>query len=473
METGGLYVDELPSNKLKDKLLQGVKFSDLEKEGALNENLADANSLLTKFNQTVTVNFHQAKRFSCADGDLKCCRDINYYLDLIRALIEFSVSSKDYKEGLVELVKDAWENRFGKHDYNCHRMSDKESVRKRCILKQLYDYCDDKNVISGKEGEYYKYLEEKWNKIIDYTTSANENVHFKIDGWRNNELFDYKEFLLKPEGDCSAEYKKVILSHISLSNGKPTSEISKSGTLPVRISDGNADRGGAQDRGGRGNRGEQQVATSGSRKDSSDHEGSGDRSKTVLGDDKYYHAVDQPEHEEGADETGSPLWETPLNAGFSALGAVFFLFFLYKFSPVGPWISTLIKKNPGAARDIIEDESFLFLNNHEHNNHVIVRTLPKGRHNLEEEKGKIENGLFVVEFNVFFEEVYKYMQGIALFIDQLDKCTCGTKSDPCGKIFKLLRKRGNVLVEHLQRRKSNKAEEIAERGTKLEGKCEP
>lgn len=99
--------------------------------------------------------------------------------------------------------------------------------------------------------------------------------------------------------------------------------------------------------------------------------------------------------------------------------------------------------------------------------------MPKGRHNLEEEKGKIENGLFVVEFNVFFEEVYKYMQGIALFIDQLDKCTCGTKSDPCGKIFKLLRKRGNVLVEHLQRRKSNKAEEIAERGTKLEGKCEP
>ncbi|SBT55805.1 hypothetical protein POVWA1_072380 [Plasmodium ovale wallikeri] len=43
---------------------------------------------------------------------------------------------------------------------------------------------------------------------------------------------------------------------------------------------------------------------------------------------------------------------------------------------------------------------------------------------------------------------------------------------PRGKLFKLVRYRGSVLGEHLQRRKSNKGEDIAERGTKLEGRCD-
>ncbi|SBT74375.1 PIR protein [Plasmodium ovale] len=348
MQSGSLNIDKLPSNKLKDELLKETNFTEVEKQGALDEKPANGISLLTKFNQKATMNFHRSKKSCSVKSDLKCCRDINYYLDLIRALINFSESSKDHKDALKQLVENAWEGRLGGSGYNCQNTSDEESVRKRSILKQLYDYCDDKNDIEGKEREYKNYLKEKWNRIISYTTSANDNLYFKIKDWNNNQSVKYIDFLLTPKIECSANYNRIELSHISFSNENPTTEEARG----VAVRNGDEDRGATAD----------EQASSGP--------GEGTRLTTISAGDTTHHVVTQPGLEEKEGEKGSSLRET-LSAGFSVVGAVFFLFFLYKFSPVGPWISTLIKKNPGEKRGTSDDESFLFLNNPEHNDHYI------------------------------------------------------------------------------------------------------
>ncbi|SBT82966.1 PIR protein [Plasmodium ovale] len=348
MQTGSLNIDRLPSNKLKDELLKDTNFTEVEKNGALDEKPANGISLLTIFNQKAIINFHHSKKSCSVKSDLKCCRDINYYLDLIRALINFSDSSEDHKVALKQLVKNAWEGRLGKSGYNCQNTSDEESVRKRSILKQLHDYCDDKNDIDGKEEEYKNYLKEKWNRIISYTTSANDNIYFKIEDWNNNQSVKYIDFLLKPQIECSSNYNRIELSHISVSNENPTTEVARG----VAVRNGDEDRGATAD----------EQANSGP--------GEGARLTTSSEGYTTHHVVIEPRLEEKEGEMGSSLRET-LSAGFSVVGAVFFLFFLYKFSPVGPWISTLIKKKPGEKRGTSDDESFLFLNNPEHNNHYI------------------------------------------------------------------------------------------------------
>ncbi|SBT00935.1 PIR Superfamily Protein [Plasmodium ovale curtisi] len=351
-----LDIDGLPSNKYKDKLLKNTNFKQLEEEGALNERHANGIPLLTKLNPKLTINYHHIKRICSENNDYKCCRDINYYLDLIRAFIEVSISSNEYKEALKLLVKEAWEDRLGKDGYNCKMEPDDESIRKRCVLKQLHDYCDDKHFIMGKEEEYYKHLEEKWGSIISFTTSTKDNLHFKIMGWKNNQTFNYKNFLLTPKDICTDNYKNIELSHISLFKEELANEVRVAGEV----------RDGYQDR----TRGEskQQVALAGP--------GEYGSFSSDLGDTTHHHPAPQSEHEGGAEEPaeaqlGAPLWETPLSAGFSVAGAVIFFFFLYKFSPVGSWIITRIKKNPGGAMDMNEDESFLFLNNLKHNDQYI------------------------------------------------------------------------------------------------------
>ncbi|SBT73281.1 PIR protein, partial [Plasmodium ovale] len=313
-----LDIDGLPSNKYKGKLLENTNFKQLEDEGALNERHANGISLLTELNPKLTINYHHIKRICSEKNDHKCCRDINYYLDLIRALTELSDSSEDYKGSLKELVEDAWNPRLGKRtDYDCQRDLEEESIHKRCILKQLHDYCDDKDFIQGKEEKYYNYLEDKWNKIIKFTTSDNENIDFKIEGWKSNKSFNYKNFLLKPKDICTDNYKNIELSHISLIREQLESEVGEEGV----VRDGDRDRTGGKSK--------QHVVLA------DPGPGEDGRFSSDLGDTTHHLPTAQPEPEGAADESGEAqlgdsLWETPLSAGFSVAGAVFFFFFLYK-----------------------------------------------------------------------------------------------------------------------------------------------
>ncbi|SBT73384.1 Plasmodium vivax Vir protein, putative [Plasmodium ovale] len=356
MQTG-LNIDGLLSNTYKDQLLKGTNFAQLEK-GELNSHQANGIRLLNELNLVLRINYYNIKKKCSKESDPKCCRDINYYLDLVTAFIKKSNNDNIDQKELIDHVENYWREIFEKRDNDCQRILDEESIRKRCILKQLHDYCDDKKDIVGKEVEYNDYLKEKWDKIISFNTVTNDDLYFKIKDWNNNESFNYKEFLLTPKGDCSHDYKKVILSHISLFKGKPTTEVMNKEV----VSDVHADAaiGKSEDKG----REERQDS------------GEGVRLSRDFGGATADQAFRQPGPEEGereaeGDKLSLPLLQTPLSAGFSVVGAVFFLFFLYKFSPVGPWISTLIKNNPGEKRGTSDDESFLFLNNPEHNDHYI------------------------------------------------------------------------------------------------------
>ncbi|SBT84527.1 PIR protein [Plasmodium ovale] len=358
METGGLNVDELPSNKHKDELIKKTNFTELEKEGAFDNHEANGIPLLNQLNPMLKLGYHKIKRTCSKDSDPKCCRDINYYLDLVTAFIKKSNYDKEGKKGLINYIEEYWKEIFGKRDYVCTRELDEESVRKRCILKQLYDYCDDKNDIADKEGEYNTYLEKKWLKIIGYTTSTEDDLYFKIEGWNTNQLFNFKDFLLKPQDACSPDYKNVTLSHISLFNEKPVHKVLGERAKASK----NADEG--RGRGGR----EQQVPLPPSDEDPIRSEGV--RLTTGLEGETLDH-VAKLGPEEREVKSSLPLWETPLSAGFSVAGSIFFFFFLYKFSPIGPWINTLIKKDSKGARGMNEDESLLFLNHPEYKDHCI------------------------------------------------------------------------------------------------------
>ncbi|SBT02702.1 PIR Superfamily Protein [Plasmodium ovale curtisi] len=365
MQTKGLDIDKLPSNKLTGKLLQGVNFSDLEKDGALDEKQADATSLITQFNQKVMVNFHHTKKSSCADGDLKCCRDLNYYLDLIRAIIKFSKSADDYKEGLVLLVENSWNSRFGKSDYNCQRELDDESVRKRSILKQLYDYCDDKKHIVKEELKYNAYLNTKWDKIISYTNSNNKYLYYNIKYKNINKKVNYKDLLLNTADFLFINCKDLKNYDITFSGEKTINELANLVSVPRPGVHTAAEAGRDGIAGGELHRAEDPRT--------------GAKLGRIFTPDTHHHHDAQPGLAERKgeangiyeEEAGAPLWETPLSGSFSVAGACFLFFFLYKFSPVGQWIRTLIRRDTSMRKDKYEDEPLLILNHPEHNDHHI------------------------------------------------------------------------------------------------------
>lgn len=290
----------------------------MEQEGAFDENTSQNYPMLNMLNLNLMLGYHNIKKICSKNSDPKCCRDINYYLDLVTIFIKKSKLDEEEKKDLLKYVEDYWNDKLEKRgDYTCLRELNEDSIRKRCILKQLYDYCDDKGEIADKEEEYNTYLEKKWLKIIDYTTSTEDYLHFKIDGWNKNQLFNYKDFLLKPQDSCSPDYKNVNLSHITLSNEKPVHEI-----LGERAEvSKNADEGRNR------NRKEQQVPPLPSDEDPSPGEGS--KLTTGLEGETTYHVAELG-LEEREVKSGSPLWETPLSAGFSVAGSIFFFFFLYK-----------------------------------------------------------------------------------------------------------------------------------------------
>ncbi|SBT00814.1 hypothetical protein POVCU1_062520 [Plasmodium ovale curtisi] len=357
METSNLNIDGLPSNKLKDELLKDSNFAEVKKEGALDEKEANGIPLLTQFNQKVTMNYHHCKKNRSSNGDLKCCRDINYYLDLIMALIKFSNSTEVHKESLIHLVEDNWKSRFGKTDYDCERKLDEESIRKRCILKQLYDYCDDRNHIEREELQYNAYLNTKWEKIFSYTNSNNKYLYYNITYKNNNKKVNYKDLLLNTADLTFINCVDLKNHDITFSDTKTINEVEDSVSVPLPgvhpVAGAEASRNSVP-------RGEA-------------HRGNAEPSSNLGAIDvnlrKDFAGDAQPGLAEGAEkadvtdgaEPGSPLWGTPLSAGFSVAG----------FSPVGPWLSTLIRKDSTVRKDIYEDESLLFLNHPEHSEHYI------------------------------------------------------------------------------------------------------
>ncbi|SBT56403.1 PIR Superfamily Protein [Plasmodium ovale wallikeri] len=361
-----LNIDQLPSNKYKDALHKRTNFTKLEKEGAFDENTSENYQMLNNFNRELMLGYHDIKRICSPGADPKCCRDVNYLLDLVTIFIKKSKIDEGEKNDLINYVEDYWKDKLIKRtDYNCPRKLDEDSMRKRCILKQLYDYCNDKNVTEKKELQYNEYLNRKWDSIINYTNSNNKYLYYNIKYNNNNERINFRDFLLNPRDFSFINCQALEKYDIIFSDEKTFNELENASQVPHTIVHPFV---GAKP-------GRETIAGTGEVTTLSRDLG-GDTQHHVVAQSKPPHReggareVDWSEEAVGA-QAETSLWKTPLSAGFSVAGTVFFFFFLYKFSPVGPWINTLKRKTPEVGKTMYEDESLLFLNHPEYKDHYI------------------------------------------------------------------------------------------------------
>ncbi|SBT02094.1 PIR Superfamily Protein [Plasmodium ovale curtisi] len=365
MQTERLNIDKLPSNKYKDALLKRTDFTKLEKEGTFDENPSENYQMLNNFNRDLMLGYHDIKRTCSPDGDPKCCRDVNYFLDLLTIFIKKSKINEGEKNDLIKHVEDYWKDKLVKRNNNCPRELDEDSMRKRCISKQLYDYCDDKSVTEKKELQYNEYLNIKWDRIISYTNSNNKYLYYNIKYNNNNERINFKDFLLNPRDFSFINCQALEKYDITFSDEKTFNELENASQVPYTIVHPVV---GAKP-------GRETIADT----------GEGIILSRDLGGNTQHHVVAQSESAQRTDnarevdeseealgaQAETPLWETPLSAVFSVGGIAFFFFFLYKFSPVGPWINTLLRKTPEVGKSMYKDESLLFLNHPQYKDHYI------------------------------------------------------------------------------------------------------
>ncbi|SBT02689.1 PIR Superfamily Protein [Plasmodium ovale curtisi] len=114
--------------------------------------------------------------------EIKCCRDINYYFDLLNAIIKSpNVFSRHIQDDVIRKFEEQWKEIIQVKSIDmCTRETDLDSIRKRCITKHLYDLKMDENFIKAFSDDYNNYLVDKWKKIIEYTSTYYGDVNSLI-----------------------------------------------------------------------------------------------------------------------------------------------------------------------------------------------------------------------------------------------------------------------------------------------------
>ncbi|SBT72072.1 PIR protein [Plasmodium ovale] len=152
------------------------------------------------------------------DHDI-CCRNINYYIDLLWAIIKSSnVISKDIQNNIIDKVEEQWKKILKIKDINeCTKEIDLDSIRKRCILKHLHDLKLDKKLIMSNLNVYKTFLQEKWEKIIGYTNPEHGHLYIKIENDSVGIIEEYSNFLYSYDYICDFYLDKLSSDDITIS----------------------------------------------------------------------------------------------------------------------------------------------------------------------------------------------------------------------------------------------------------------
>ncbi|SBT02074.1 PIR Superfamily Protein [Plasmodium ovale curtisi] len=147
------------------------------------------------------------------------CRDVNYYLDLVNGIIKsINKFSPILKDKIINNNEDYWKKvPEVKYIDKCTRKKDLDSIRKRCILKQIHDLKIDKNIIQMNSEGYNNYLNEKWNEIIKYTNEHNDNLFIKIENDYIGIIEKYENFLVSSDYICDAKLDELSADDITIS----------------------------------------------------------------------------------------------------------------------------------------------------------------------------------------------------------------------------------------------------------------
>ncbi|GAW84640.1 hypothetical protein PGO_004140 [Plasmodium gonderi] len=184
-------VSELPSNKLVKELLNNVDIHKELSEIKISTDSSEIISKITDFNASIQVGYNKIKDECTTLNNQKCCRALNYYLDIVTANIYLSQLMDNFKPDLITFLEEPWNTKRNNPNYQCDRDTDKFSILKRCIIKQIYDFHYDKDYfISYSENandliqKYNEYLNKKWCSIIknEKSTITEKKVKVTING---------------------------------------------------------------------------------------------------------------------------------------------------------------------------------------------------------------------------------------------------------------------------------------------------
>ncbi|SBT56874.1 PIR Superfamily Protein [Plasmodium ovale wallikeri] len=215
--SGGFKKENLPSNKYKIELCKNHEIPKLEERTSNVNEYYDCEEPVQDFYKNFITN-HDNLETECKKNGPKCCRDVNYYIDLVTGIIRASHLDDSDKSKLIKKVETEWEpNIRAKNIYTCERETDVDSIRKRCILQHLYDLKEDENNIFSFSEEYKSYLDEKWKKILSYTNETPDKLFIKIENNSMGIIENYNNFLGSPDYICYNNLDKLNEEEITFS----------------------------------------------------------------------------------------------------------------------------------------------------------------------------------------------------------------------------------------------------------------
>ncbi|SBT56213.1 PIR Superfamily Protein [Plasmodium ovale wallikeri] len=218
MASLSLKTEDLPSNANKNILCKNINIPTLEQSTAHVNGYEDCEKPVERFYSTFKTNHDTLKEKCNNEKGPKCCRDVNYYIDLVTGIIKASKLDDSDKSKLIKKVETEWEpNIRANNIYTCERETDLDSTRKRGIIQHLYDLKEDETFILSLPQEYKDYLSKKWKNIISYTDLQPSSLFIKIENNSMGIIENYNHFLGSSDYICYNNLDKLNEEEITFS----------------------------------------------------------------------------------------------------------------------------------------------------------------------------------------------------------------------------------------------------------------
>ncbi|SBT00516.1 PIR Superfamily Protein [Plasmodium ovale curtisi] len=208
----------LGSNLFIQTLYDDKNFDTHIKEIETNISRNNSEGIISTINEQFDKIYKEIPDAYTTDQESKCCRNINYYFDLLYSIIKSPGElSKGKLNNVIAQIEKKWENVPKISDMDiCKGQTDLDSIRRRCILKHLQDLKIDKNFILTFPQDYKTYLRNKWDKIIRYI-NPNNTLYIKIENNFMGIIEKYNNFLESSDLICNTKLDDISTDDIIIS----------------------------------------------------------------------------------------------------------------------------------------------------------------------------------------------------------------------------------------------------------------
>ncbi|SBS89792.1 hypothetical protein POVCU2_0057270, partial [Plasmodium ovale curtisi] len=209
----------LPSNFFINCLFGDEKFENHIKQIEENKSSDKFKSIIPIIDAQLGQIIDEIKGGFRSNDEDRCCRNVNYYFDLLYAIIKSpSKLSNDNTNKLINEILQKWNKVPQVNDKDkCKRETDLDSICKRSILKHIHDLKLDKMFIKTFSEEYRSYLSKQWEKIIEYTSRYYDNLYIKIENDFIGIIEPYNIFLESSDPICDIDLNDLSTEDIKIS----------------------------------------------------------------------------------------------------------------------------------------------------------------------------------------------------------------------------------------------------------------